>query len=609
MKTMTPIAVLLLLTFCSVVPFAARAVYLDEHIYLHVAETALNKDLLFPQDTPWIGFGIPMVNLAAHTHPPVGEYYLATMLKILGRFQEAPFRLLWMIFPIMAVLGFYRLAQHFTTSPLLVSCLFAASPAFFVMSPTLMMDIPMLAFFLAGLGFYLDCIQGKSSGLWMCSIFFILAAGTGYSILIPMGCLFAWATVQRRPWTELFAIALSPVVVVAWFLLMRRHFGSIPLSGTVGQLSNESEIASNLLPTFSFLGGVSLFPGTFLAFTQVSKKQLIVFGSLIAALVLSLFHKWNFLPYWFWYVVLAACGIALLAVFVTKSARPDPARRPIARSFLIAWVPATLLFFLIVAHMVNARYLLLSLPPMFLVMFDRIRRSSAIAAFSATMILSVLLAIGDYRYVNSYRDWVEQTIGPLQAQGFRVWSASESGLRFYLSRKGIQTLDMHDLRPRGGDLIVRQASFRYALSDQLEPLLISISKKDVKDRYCLRTFVNSAGAGFHDSHFGIVPFSFSREPLDQIEIEEVSPFVLSLPEKVPPDYSSVPVWFPGGVMLKQVVPEMKFPIKLPRSAKVSYTLEGEGSFDISDEGITLKKWNAGPAIWKNFCIIPNSLYK
>jgi hypothetical protein len=609
MKTGASIFVLIALILCSVVPFAGRAVYLDEQIYLHIAETALKKDLLFPQEGPWVQFGIPMANLAGHTHPPLGEYYLALILKILGRFQESPFRLLWMIFPIMTALGFYRLAKRFTADPLLVSCLFAVSPAFFIMSPTLMMDIPMLGFFLIGLGFYLDCIQDNLARLWLCAVFFILAAATGYSILVPMGCLFAWAAANRRPRRELFAIALSPVILLIWFFFMRSRFGFMPASGMIGYLPGHFALTSNFLPTFSFLGGVGFFPWTFLALTRISNKRLIAVCSLIAALFLSFFHRWISLPYRFWYVVLAGSGIALLIVFAIKSARPDPLRRHALHSFLVAWVSTALLFFLVVADMVNARYLLLSLPAIFLVTFDRIRRAGAIAAFSATMLLSVLLAIGDYRYVSIYRDWVEQTIGSLQNQGFRVWSASESGLRFYLSRKGIQTLDMHDLRPRGGDLIVRHASFRYGLSDQLEPLLISISKTDVRDRYYLRTFVKSAGAGFHDSHFGIVPFSFSREPLDQIEIDEVSPFVLSLPEKVPPDYSSVPVWFPGGVMLKQVEPEMKFPIKLPRGVKVSYELEGEGSFNISDEGITLKKWNAGPAIWKNFCIIPNGLCK
>lgn len=215
---------------------------------------------------------------------------------------------------------------------------------------------------------------------------------------------------------------------------------------------------------------------------------------------------------------------------------------------LFIWLPATLLFFMLAGEMVNARYILHSLPPLFLVAFSRVHRTAAISTLAATLLLSSILSIEDYRFVNSYREWVTKVIIPLQQQGFRIWSATESGLRFYLEQRGIQTLDNTDIRPRGGDLIVRQASFHYGLSKDLEPLLISIAEKDLMEPFPIRTFARAAGAGFYDSHFGIVPFSFSHVPLDHLELAQVSPFVSDLPQVVPADFSSVPVWFPGGVL-------------------------------------------------------------
>ena len=175
-----------------------------------------------------------------------------------------------------------------------------------------------------------------------------------------------------------------------------------------------------------------------------------------------------------------------------------------------------------------------------------------------TIVLSLALAVGDYRFVNSYPQWVEQHVVPLQRQGFRVWNASESGLRFYLEKTGVQTLESVDLRPEGGDLIVKQASFSYGLARDLAPLVIPILGADLQDSYPVRTFSREAGAGFHDSHFGIVPFTISSAVLDHVEIAEVSPFVGKLPQVVPEDFSSVPLWFPGGVLLKQVRAEMRF---------------------------------------------------
>jgi hypothetical protein len=116
-----------------------------------------------------------------------------------------------------------------------------------------------------------------------------------------------------------------------------------------------------------------------------------------------------------------------------------------------------------------------------------------------------------------------------------------------------------------------------------------------------------ARAGFHDSDFGLVPFVISREPLDHVTLAEVSPFVVNLPEEVPKDFSSVPVWFPGGVLLKQTEPDMTYRVPMPGNTNVQYELEGKGSVAVSDYEIHLKKEGAEPILWKNFRIVPNSL--
>lgn len=578
---------------------------MDEPQYLHVASSAIEKDWRFPQDTTWVFFGKHYTNVAAQTHLPIGEYYLALLIKLIGHFDEAKFRLLFAVFPLLAILSFYRLARRFTLNPLLVSCLFAVSPAFFVLSPTLMMDIPMLAFLLAGLSLYLDGLENRTR-LWPASMCFILAAGTGYTVLIPLGCLFIWAVANKRPKREWIAIAAAPAAIFLWLLIMRVHFGQSPATELVAYYTSHFSFTQILLPMFSFIGGITLFPWMYFAFVEMPGRRVIAISSILTALTLTFFSTWSSIPYRLWFVFLASSGIGLLLLFAMKAAPQISRQRRQGYGFLVLWLPVTLLFFLLFAEMISARYILLSLPPLFLVVFDQIRRTAAAYAIAVTVILSVSLAIADYRFVNSYPNWVAQNIVSLQQQGFRIWNAAESGLRFYLEQKGIQTLDSSDIRPRGGELIVRQTSFNYGLSKDLEPLLTNIFKTDLIDAYPIRTFSRDAGAGFHDSHFGIVPFSFSRAPLDHLEMAEVSPFVINLPQVVPEDFSSVPTWSTGGVLLKQIQPEMKFRVRIPRDTKVKYELEGKGSVALSEEGIILKKENPGPAVWKNFRIVPNT---
>ncbi len=134
---------------------------------------------------------------------------------------------------------------------------------------------------------------------------------------------------------------------------------------------------------------------------------------------------------------------------------------------------------------------------------------------------------------------------------------------------------------------------------------MTVSTTDIVDSFPLRLFSREDGAGFHDSHLGVVPYIISRRPLDRLELAQVSPFVIELPQHVPGDFSSVPVWFPGGVLLKQTQREMRFPMRIPKDTTVRYELEGNASVVVSEEGILLKNETSGPVVWKNFQIVPN----
>ena len=99
-----------------IVPFSSRAVFMDEHIFLRIAKSA-QTNWLFPQDTPGMFFGLPLANFSAHTHPPVGEYFLALLYTLLGSFNEVSFRLLFSIFSIIAVLAFIGSRKDLRPNP------------------------------------------------------------------------------------------------------------------------------------------------------------------------------------------------------------------------------------------------------------------------------------------------------------------------------------------------------------------------------------------------------------------------------------------------------------------------------------------------------------
>jgi hypothetical protein len=596
--------IIALLALAAVVPFSSRAVFLDEHIFLKIAANA-QHNWEFPQDTPSVFFGTPMANYAAHTHPPVGEYYLALIYRLLGHFSEVPFRLMFSVFSVIAACAFLFLARRFTAEPMWVTALFICSPAFFVMAPTLMMDIPMLAFLLAGLAFYFRHLEGGKQALPLASLCFVLAVGTGYTALVPLGCLFFSLLLGRRPWKELLAVILAPAIVALWQVAMTLHFGAFPLAKTVAYYSGQPRSLRNIAATLSFIGGVGLFPWATLLFHRNVRKIQIV-AALALAVVPALWVPAGSLGFRLWYLVLASSGILLLLSFVEAARGLMSSEKNSGEAVFILWVPATLLFFIVVADMINARYILLSLPALYLVVLRRSTVRQLASVLVPTLALSLSLAYADFVFVNGYRDWVSKTVVPLQQEGFTLWGAAESGLRFYLEQNGMPTLTTRDLRPKGMDLVVSHDLFRYGLNADLGTVLTTLVRVPMNSSFPIRTFNTVAGAGFFDNGIGPAPFAFSKAPLDYLEIAEVSPFVEHLPQTGIPA-EQVPAWSPKGVILKQNADIREFKLRIPANSKLEYELVGSGAAEITPDGLRLKRLAPDTIVWQRFRIVPAQL--
>ena len=602
---------LAIIVMAMVAPFASRAVFIDEHIYLRLGRAALERPL-FPADTPLLFFGVTYPDHAGHTHPPVGEYFLAGIFAALGSFDEVPFRLLYALFSVAAILAFYSLARRFSKEPFWVSTLLAVSPAFVVLSPTLMMDIPMLAFLLAGFAFYFQ------SRLVPAAVCFVLATGTGYTALVPIACLALVLCLSGRPWKEVACVAAPALALGIWLLAMTIHFGEFPLKQTLNYLFFREAglkplpeivkeklytILLNFVAIVSFVGGVSIIPG------GVRLREFRSWaGAVCLAAILSVFAPMPSLLYRLWFVVLATCGLMLLAAFVGSAYGLIQRRdRNGGEAVLILWVPSVLLFFALVGEMINARYILLVLPALFLIVFRESSRSQLAGIVIPTACLSLTLACADARFVNSYRDWVSQMVPGLQSDGFRVFSATESGLRFYLEAAGADTLSARDLRPAGSDLIVRSKMFRYSLAEDVEVVSTVLRHFRLEDGFPVRTFNPEARAGFYDSRFGMAPFVLSWEPHDEIEVTQINPLVEKLPQ-ASTDPEQVPVWSPSGPLYIQTESELIFRIKLPLNMEIQYERqEGTGFAEKTIDGFRLVKTDGIRIEWRRLRFMPLKL--
>ena len=584
----------------NVAAFSNRAVYIDENLFLSVAR--MKRDWgIFPSGE-WLFFG-NVAPLAAHTHSPFGGYCLSLLFAVFGRFDEQAFRLVFgSLFSIVAVLSFYGLARRVSNHPGLLAFLFLCSPAFFVLSPTLMMDVPMLALLLAGLHTYLKGAEGSNGWLWAAGSCFTVSVAFGYAALVPLVCLLAVALWKRRPLRELAAVAAPFGAVVLWATALTMHYGELPLIKTAQHFSRVGSIGQNILATPSFLGGVTLLPWLLLLllFREDRRSIFRLAGASIAtAFLLSCFVGWITFRYGLWYVALASAGIALILLF----ARELPGllqSRGILEAFVALSFPGVLLFFVVVGEFISARYLLLGMPWLYLALFRTAGQRQLGVLIVGTATLSLAVAVADYRFVNAYRGWVTANIAAVEQEGVHVWNSGESGLRFYLEEGGAPTLSYVDSRPQGGDLVIRQRMFRYSLPERIETMLVTLKRWELTDRFPLRTFNQEAGAGFHGSGLGVVPFAVSRRPYDLVEVAQITPLAQAQPSAV---------WSEDGPLLIQNDAVVTVPVKLPAHARVEFELDGQGVVEIHNGHLILRKDQAGPIRWRNFRMVPETLVR
>ena len=118
------------------------------------------------------------------------------------------------------------------------------TPAFFVYMPTLMMDIPMLAFLLAGFAIYFEYVEGRRGAL------------------VSRRSVLSWPWERDTPPLCLSDVFSSPcssddahgkswqasprrLALAVWLAAMTVHFGFFPLSKTVSYFAGQGSITND----------------------------------------------------------------------------------------------------------------------------------------------------------------------------------------------------------------------------------------------------------------------------------------------------------------------------------------------------------------------------
>ena len=183
-----------------------------------------------------------------------------------------------------------------------------------------------------------------------------------------------------------------------------------------------------------------------------------------------------------------------------------------------------------------ARYLLPLLPPMVLLTFlNSAKPSPGRATAWLCSIIGVLvgisLSIADFEAAQTNRRIAQYFGSTLKGWTGLTRFGGEWGLRHYMLEQGFRQFltDSNDLTG-GTFLITPSEAVPYSVGQDVQSMLVPVWQKTWQARMPIRLMNRSAHAGCYSSSWGLLPYSFSRAPVEEVTVRQVSYLSEKLPE-------------------------------------------------------------------------------
>jgi 4-amino-4-deoxy-L-arabinose transferase-like glycosyltransferase len=533
------------LTLLPLLPFLDEAVSIDAPVFVAVARQVLAS----PGDP--LGFQMVWDSSSPNAwqfnrNPPLFSYWLAAWIALGGE-REWILHLAALPFPLAAGLAFLGIARRTSGHAGAAAALLVTTPAFLVLATTLMLDLPLLACWLLAVYALLRGCEagGAGGGRWLLAAGGAAAAAgltkyVGLAVL-PLLLAGAWWLAPRRG--AAVARLLAPPLLAwgGWAAWTGAVYGSVHLLGSTDVVFDRSldpkEVWNQLASTPVYYGCALIFPialwGRALARGR-GGGELAVAGILVGAAcaywVLPQGEPSRRNPIELEESVFAALGLAgAVSVWggclLAARWRTDPLDR-----FLALWLVGLLGFTGALNWHVNAADALLAAPPALLLLFRHSalrpgpRLTAACAALS--LALSLLLAWADAIQADAYRRAATLVAREIGAQPGNRWFVGQWGLQHYLEREGFRAV----VPPTYGRAELAEGDW-VASARNVAQIDVSRDLQTYRMRRTftfeqrhwlpLRTTNPDAGAGFYSSHYGYVPFAWSRLPFEQVQLGRV----------------------------------------------------------------------------------------
>jgi hypothetical protein len=506
-KDLLIIAVFLL---ALLLPFAAKPFNVDDPFYIKMAQQIASDPLRpYSFSINWSGQLRNVWDKTEATFPPLIPYYIALIIKVFG-LNEKILHLFFLIFPLSAAAGLYFILKKYTESPLLLTLTAIATPAFLVSSTGIMLDLPLAALMLSSIALFIYGLdEEKVSFLAASSVLAGLAVLAKYSgmLLVP---LFIAGLIIKKKMKFAWCLAVPAGFFGLWCLHNELIYGGIHFfrsSLHVGKGISLHKLVSAPL----FFSGALIFP--LLSFLAAKRREAAGICVLALTLLVLSFAVIGGLPASF----LAALFFSSTLYFFYKTVKLRSAIDP----FILAWLVLSAGLILFVEPWVSGRYILVILPPAIIIfgrMIDRFR-----AALALTLAFGLLLAVADYRWAGVYpktAEYIKSEYGG-PAPGQAVYFTGHFGFQYYMEKAGMKALETDKGIPGAAFLAVSMLADPQKPGQELMKKLEFLELRKADDGMPARIMGPKCRAGFYSSLWGILPFNFSAEPLEEFAVFKV----------------------------------------------------------------------------------------
>jgi 4-amino-4-deoxy-L-arabinose transferase-like glycosyltransferase len=535
--------------------FLNAAVSLDAPVFLAVARQILAA--------PLDPFGFEMIwdptspqAAEFNQNPPLLSYWLAPVIAVFGEWEPALHAALLPL-SLLAAFCFWGIARRLAGDGFGPTAVLVATPAFALLGTTLMLDVPVLAAFLAAVYALLRANEDASPGWEWAAGAAAAAAGltkyVGFSI-VPLLAAGLWllpsagGSIPRRPLGRWLRVLGLPLLVwTGWALWTQAIYGSVHFTGGLALVGSKSFVPddfwNHLLSVPVFYGGALLFPIFVWAERLLRARrgaEVAVAGILAGAAVVTFVLPDGAPPrrvaLGIEEAILGALGFAgACVVWGLGIARERSVWRSPEHRFLVLWLLGFFVFSSFVNWHVNAADALMAAPPAILLCFRHPALRPAqrvVALWTAGMFaFSVVLTASDVAQRNVYRDVAARISGEIGDAPGRRWFVGHWGLQYYLERESFEPVAPSQYARRYGrsrlevgDWLVSSRNVsQLDVGRALAPYGMKVIWRwEVPATLPLRATNPDAGAGFYSHQSGHVPFAWSRVALEEVGLAQVT---------------------------------------------------------------------------------------